>query len=86
MSFINQHSFLFFGSILGVILFVGLGYVPNLPPILRFVIIGVYAVILILFQARFHYPDSPVEVATVADVEATLSDNKPTFVMLYSNY
>lgn len=86
MSFANQYSFLVFATLLGVILFFGLGLVPTLSPVLRFGVVGVYALAAIVFQARFHYPDSPVEVESVADVEAVLTDNKPTFVMLYSNF
>jgi len=46
----------------------------------------IYAVVAIVVGLSFQYPASPVNVETVADVETMLINEKPTFVMLYSNY
>lgn len=86
MAIFNQFSFVIFAVVLGVALLVGLRYIPNRSPSVRLGITGVYLLVIVFIGLQFRYPASPVDVETVADVEAMLSNNQPTLVMLYSNY
>ena len=55
----------------------------------RVVLLGgtiAYGLVVIFVGMAFQYPASPIQVETVADVENLLINEKPTFVMLYSNY
>ena len=59
---------------------------PRLRLWMRIGIVAVYAVIVLIFGMGNQYPDSPIGVETVADVEAVMNNGRTTFVMLYSNY
>jgi hypothetical protein len=86
MQLFNQFSYVIFGLIFAVGLWMGLRRVPKLNRVMRLLLVAVYALGVVWVGSQFRYPDSPVAVASVADVEAVLNDDTPTFVMLYSNY
>ena len=86
MQLFNQFSYVIFGLIFAVGLWMGLRRVSKLNRVMRLLLVAVYALGVVWVGAQFRYPDSPVAVASVADVEAVLNDDTPTFVMLYSNY
>jgi len=86
MQIIVQFSYPLFAIVLGVFIFIVAKRQTGLN---RFVLWGstiAYALVAIFVGITFQYPDSLVQVETVADVENTLINEKPTFVMLYSNY
>ena len=86
MQLFNQFSYVIFGLIFALGLWMGLRRVPRLNHAIRLLFVAVYALGVVWLGVQFRYPDSPVAVASVADVEAILNDDTPTFVMLYSNY
>ncbi len=86
MQIFNQYSYPVFMVIFGLMLLAGLSRIPQFTPVMLLVVMGIYGLVAIFIGTRFQYPDSPVEVETVAEVEATLINEKPTFLMLYSNY
>lgn len=86
MQLFNQFSYVIFGLIFALGLWMGLRRVPRLNRAIRLLFVAVYALGVVWLGVQFRYPDSPVAVASVADVEAVLNDDTPTFVMLYSNY
>jgi hypothetical protein len=86
MHFINQFSYPIFAIILGIVL---VAVTSRLPRVHRVMCLGiglVYVMMAIIVGVGYQYPASPVPVQTVADVENSLVNKKPTFVMLYSNY
>ena len=86
MSVVSQFSYPLFVIMLGILIAVIISRISRLNRLLRLRIMLIYAVVAIVAGLSFQYPASPVNVETVADVETMLINEKPTFVMLYSNY
>lgn len=86
MQLINQFSFPLLAIVGAVILVVGLLRVPKLNRYARITLLGIYLLGIFFVSTQFRYPDSPVTIDTVVDVEAILQNSASTFVMLYSNY
>jgi hypothetical protein len=86
MAIINQFSFVISAVLTGAILAVVLWRWKRLPlPVwLRVVMLALYIVGAIALGLSRRYPDSSV--TTLAEAEARLTNEQPTFVMLYSNY
>ncbi len=83
---INQFSYPLLAIALGLLIAFGASRIPRLNRPIKFLIILAYIITVLFVGSMFQYPDSPVEVATISDVENMLINEKPTFVMLYSNY
>ncbi len=84
MTILNQYSLLIAliagGGLFGVLL-----WKWRRPPWpLRVALLVGYVVLALVLVSMARYPGPTVD--TVAEVEATLENGRPTFVMLYSNY
>jgi hypothetical protein len=86
MGIFITHSYPIATIILGLFILVITSRITQINRPMQLGIMLVYAMVAIFVWTAFNYPESPIEVATVADVENTLINEKPTFVMLYSNY
>lgn len=86
MQIVNQFSYPIFAIVLGLIIVAVTRRMPRFNRVMRLGVIAGYMIVAIILGTVFQYPDSPSQVETVADVEATLLNEQPTFVMLYSNY
>lgn len=84
MGFFNQYSFLIFSGIGGIALALMLWRWTRPPVALRATVLLFYAIGIIAFTLVMRYP--AVEVSSVEQVETTLSNGRPTFMMFYSNY
>ena len=84
MVFLNQYSYVLFTVILGVGLSVALWRWQRPPVLLRIGLLAVFIVAAVGVNMARRYP-AP-EVSTLAEAEAILENETPTFVMLYSNY
>lgn len=85
----NQYSFVFAALIGGILLAVGLWRwqrLAGLRPVIKLGALAVYVVVALAFNLALRYPASPDPAESLPMVEATLSNDRPTFVMLYSNY
>ena len=82
----NQFSFVVAVIGVGLGLILAVSRIPRLNRWPRIEIVALYIIVMILMRSAFIYPDSPVAVESVGDVENVLINEKPTFVMLYSNY
>lgn len=86
MSVFNQFSYPLVAIAFGILIVVIISRISRLNRPLRLRMMLIYAVVAIVVGLSFQYPASPVNVETVTDVETMLINEKPTFVMLYSNY
>ncbi len=84
MNIINQFSYIWISVIVGVILAVALWRWRKGNRLLRGGLLALYLVAAIAFGMLRQYP--PPEVNSLAEAEAILANDRPTFVMLYSNY
>ncbi len=84
MSIINQFSYILSIVTVGAILAVVLWRWKKLPGWLRVVLFALYVGGVIVVGLSRRYP--PSEVATLDEAEEWLTNDQPTFVMLYSNY
>jgi hypothetical protein len=85
MSLLNQYSFFAIMGALGVVLAGGLWLMLRNTPrkrLLLAIIMALYAVGVLLFN----FSQQVQTQITLEDVDAALSSQRPTFVMLYSNY
>lgn len=86
MAALNQYSYILASSFLGLILVMVLWRWQRLPlsvP-LRIILVAVYILAAVVFGRSRQYPDPTVR--TLAEAEAILENEHPTFLMLYSNY
>lgn len=86
MHLFNQFSYPLLIITLGAIVLLALIRIPQISQAASIFIMVGYVTGAILISTQLRYPDSPVIAETVNDVEATLTNGTPTFVMLYSNY
>ena len=86
MQIFNQYSYVTATITIGLIALFAISRIPQLTLPIRIVIMVVYVGVVFLFGMSQRYPDSPLEAETVDDVENALINEKPTFLMLYSNY
>ena len=84
MNIINQFSYVWISVGLGVILAVGLWRWRKGSRLLRGALLLLYVLAAVAFGLSHQYP-AP-EVTSLAEAEAILTNEQPTFVMLYSNY
>ncbi len=84
IAFLNQYSFVLGSLALGLGLGVVLWRWRRPPALLRVLLAIVFLAGVALLGASRRYP-AP-EVTTLAEAEAILTNEEPTFVMLYSNY
>lgn len=81
----NQFSFIIVVVVIGF----ALSFAVRRFTIHRTIKIGLligYIVLGVFIGLTLRYPESPDMVENVADVEAMISNDTPTFLMLYSNY
>lgn len=86
MHIINQFSYPIVAIILGLALVAVTNRLPRINRVMRLGIGLVYVMLAIVVGVTYQYPASPIQAQTIADVENSLINKKPTFVMLYSNY
>jgi hypothetical protein len=84
IALLNQYSFVLGSLVLGLGLAVLLWRWRGAPAGLRVVLLAVFVMAAILLGAARRYPVQ--EVTTLVEAEAVLTNEQPTFVMLYSNY
>lgn len=85
MAILNQYSFITVSGMLGLGLAFGLWRWQHGSVLLRLGILALYVVGAIAFGSSRRYPQEEAPL-TLAQIEATLSNDRATFVMLYSNY
>jgi|GEM_PF-2281086 len=86
MHLFNQFSYPLFVIVFGVMLFIGLSRLEAVSVPISIGVMVAYVIGAFFVGTQFQYPDSPVEAETIADVKNTLTNNRATFLMLYSNY
>ena len=86
MAILNQYSYVVVAALLGVILAVVLWRWARIPPngTARIGVLIVYALLATGLGLALRYPAG--ETLTLDRVEAALASDRPTFLMLYSNY
>lgn len=88
MGVLNQYSYVVFASFGGVALALALWRWQRLPlsRAARVLVFALYVAGATVAGAALRYAESESHAESVAEVEATLRNGRPTFVMLYSNY
>ncbi len=84
MGILNQYSLLVSLIIGGIMLAYGLWRWQRLSRLIRFVLFSGYVFVAIGIVVAVRYPDTSV--SSIAELDSTLANGRPTFVMLYSNY
>ena len=84
MGILNQYSYVLFVILAGIGLGTLLWRWQRPPLVLRVLLLVVFVIVAAGLSLSRRYP-AP-EVTTLADAETILSNEQPTFVMLYSNY
>ena len=84
MGILNQYSYVLFVILAGIGLGVLLWRWQRPPLVLRVLLLVVFVIGAVGISLSRRYPTP--EVTTLADAETILSNEQPTFVMLYSNY
>jgi hypothetical protein len=80
----NQFSYLWIMTFVGLVLGGVLWRWQQGPAGLRISVLVAYVVVALIVTLIFRYPSTTAE--SVATVEATLNGDRPTFIMLYSNF
>ncbi len=87
MAVINQFSFVAAAGLGGLVLAVALWRWQSLPlsPAPRVAVFVLYVVVMVALLFRMRYPQENTADAP-ATVDNALTNGRPTFIMLYSNY
>ncbi|MDX1992810.1 MAG: hypothetical protein SF029_10485 [bacterium] len=85
-SIFNQYSFLFLSVSVGVLLalVIRTWWKPRL--LVGAAVLSIYALVVILILVTVRFPAGNAPRDTLASIESTLTDGRPTFVMLYSHF
>lgn len=84
MSIFNQYSLLFSLIIGGILLAYGLWRWQRPSRLIRLALFSGYVIAAIGIVLAVRYPDTSV--SSIAELDSTLDNGRPTFIMLYSNY
>jgi hypothetical protein len=85
MSIINQYSYVILSAFVGVLLAAGLWLWKGAAPALRIALLAVYVLGAVGMHFALRYR-AVGESASADSAEEALSNGRPTFLMLYSNY
>ena len=86
MKILIPYSYIVAIIVFGIIIVFTINRIPQLTRPMQVGVMVVYVIVVFSIGMSQRYPDSPLEVATTVDVENTLINEKPTLLMLYSNY
>jgi hypothetical protein len=86
MSFFNQYSFLWMLAGLGALLALGLWRWRKGNPYVRAGLLAWYVFGALVLTLTLRYPTSTITPQSPEQVEALISNQQPSFVVLYSRY